>query len=208
MVDAVRETVRPFACQPVLGHELAGERQHQRDDRDRDRTAHAVGRDGERDSGLRAGLGVDIVVADAEARDEAEAPVGMDALGREARHQQDERVDIRHLRRRDRAGPFQEQRLDAGRRAQRRQIEVREGRRAVGLPEIAREGHAEGSGADGGAHGPGPYRFFLARLTGAGAAGAAAIRVRRAAPARPSQASRSLPSASASALCSTQTSPE
>ena len=42
MVGALVEAVRALAGEAVLDQELAGQRQHQGDDRDRDRPAHAV----------------------------------------------------------------------------------------------------------------------------------------------------------------------
>jgi hypothetical protein len=44
--------------------------------------------------GVGASRDVDIVVADAEARHHREAPIGMDALAREARQQQDQGVEV------------------------------------------------------------------------------------------------------------------
>ena len=43
----------------------------------------------------------------------------------------------------DRVRRFEEDHLDPGRRAQRLEVEIRVGRRAVGLAEVAREGNAE-----------------------------------------------------------------
>ena len=45
MVGALGEAGAALARQPVLDHQLAGQREHQRDDRDGDRPAHAVRRD-------------------------------------------------------------------------------------------------------------------------------------------------------------------
>ena len=127
------------------------------------------------DAGLGAGRHVDIVVADAEARHHGEASVGMDALAREARHQQDQRVEVGDLVGAHRIGGIDVGDLDARRLAQRLHVEIREGRRAVRLLEIARQRDAE-------LVGHGCHRFL--------------------------QPARSSATASVSAFCSTQTSPE
>ena len=145
--------------------------------------AHAIGRDDQRDAGLGAGRHIHRVIADAEAGDHREPAIGVDALPPEACAQQDESVEIRQLLGLDGIGALEEDHLHAGRLAQRRQVEIRIDRRAVGLAEIAGKGDAEG-----------PAHFRAAFLAAAG--------FRRELPLR------SAVMASARALCRTQTSPE
>lgn len=178
MLALARETRRAFAGQPVLHHQLAGQGQHEGDDGDRDRPADAVGGDDEGDAGLGAGLHVHRVVADSEARHHGEAPVGMNALLGEAMGKQDEGVEIGQLVGAQRIDGIEIGHLHARRLLQGREVEIREDGRAIGFPEIAREGDAKWRA----------HHFFPIFLGG--------------------QPWRSLPMASASALCSTHTSPE
>ena len=143
MFAAFGETGRGFARQPVLDHELAGQRQNERDDRNRDRPAHAVRRDDERDPRLRAGLDVDRVVADAEAGDDGEPAVGMDAVLREAVREKDQRVEIRKLVGLHRIARLEIGKLDIRRLTQRLEVEVGIDGRSVGLAEIAGQSDAK-----------------------------------------------------------------
>ncbi len=68
-----------------------------RDDRDRDRAAHAVRRDDQRDARLGAGVDIDRVVADAEAGDDREPSALRHALRGEAMGEQDQRVEVLEL---------------------------------------------------------------------------------------------------------------
>src|SRR5262245_56161370 len=70
----------------------------------------------------------------------------MDALGAEARDEQDEGVEIGDLVGADRVGCVEIGDLDIGRIAQRLDVEIREGRRPVRFLEIARERDAIGGG--------------------------------------------------------------
>ena len=117
VVGALGEAGGGLARQPVLDHQLAGQRQHQRDDRDRDRPADAVRRDHQRDPGAGAGLDIDRVVADAEAGDDGEPSALRHALGGEAVGEQDQRVEVLELLGPDRARRFEERDLDARARA-------------------------------------------------------------------------------------------
>src|SRR6185312_9749261 len=83
--------------QAVLDHDLAGQRQHEGEDRDGDGPAYAVGCYDERDARVRASLGVDGVVSDAETRDHAEAAAFRNALRTKAMRQQYQRVEIFEL---------------------------------------------------------------------------------------------------------------
>ena len=132
-----------LAGQPVLDHQLAGQRQHQRQHRGRDRPPDPVRGDDEGDPGPGAGLDVDGVVADAEAGHHREAAALRHALGREAVGEQDQRVEVLELLGAERARGLEERHLDAGRAAQRLEVEVGIGRRAVRLAEVARERHAK-----------------------------------------------------------------
>ena len=85
---------------------------------------HAVRRDGERDAGLRAGLDIDSVVADAEAGDDGEAPVRMDAVFRKAVREKDQRVEILKLVGLHRIARLKIGKLDIRRLAQRLEVEV------------------------------------------------------------------------------------
>ena len=78
-----------------------------------DGPAHAVGRDDQGDAGLRAGLDVDGVVADAEAGDDGEAAALRDARRVEAMGEQDQRVEILELFGAQRVVRFEERHLDA-----------------------------------------------------------------------------------------------
>ena len=128
---------------------------------------------------LRAGLDVDGVVADAEARDDGEPAIGVDALrakrcaSRISASKSGELLGPHRIRRLEIGD------LDAGRAAQRLEVEIGIDRRAIGLAEIAGEGDAKRRG-----HALSPC--------------SSSARSPRA----------SLPIASASASCSTQTSPE
>ena len=84
IVASFGKTGRSFTSQPILHHELAAQRQNEGDDRNRDRPAHPIGSDGERDACPRAGVHIDGVVPDAESGNDSEPPVGVDALSREA----------------------------------------------------------------------------------------------------------------------------
>ncbi len=66
----------PGAGDPVLDEQFLRQGQNEGQDDGRDRPAHAVGRDRQHDAGAGAGLDIDRVVADAEARDDLEPPVG------------------------------------------------------------------------------------------------------------------------------------
>ena len=93
LVAPPRPARRPHAGQPVLDDQPAGERQHEGQHRHGHGPAHPLRRDDERDAGRRAGRDVDIVVADAEARDEAQAAARRDAARIEAGRQQDQGVE-------------------------------------------------------------------------------------------------------------------
>src|SRR5579872_4200073 len=97
MFAAFGEAGGGFARQPVLDHELAAKRQNKGDDRNRDRPANAVRRDSERDAGPRAGLDIDRVVADAEAGDDSEPAIRVDAAFGEAMREQNQRIEILEL---------------------------------------------------------------------------------------------------------------
>ena len=176
------KTGRGFPRQPVLDDELAGQRQNERDDRNRDRSAHAVRRDDERDPRLRASLDVDRIVADAEAGDDSEPAIRVDAVLREAVRKKDQRVEIRKLVGLHRIARLEIGKLDIGRAAQRLEIEVGIDGRPIGLLEIAGQGDAK----------RGAHRLLPAFFGFSAAA----------------QPSRSLSIASLSASCSTHTSPE
>ena len=70
-----------------LAAELAGQRQHEGQDRDRDRPAHAVGRGHQSAAVIGAGLDVDGIEADPEAGDDREPAIGREALGPDPRDQ-------------------------------------------------------------------------------------------------------------------------
>ena len=176
------EAGRGFAGQPVLDHELAGQRQNERDDRNRHRPADAVRRDGKRDPRARAGLHVDRVVADAEAGDDSEPSVRVDAVLREAMRQKNQRVEILELVGLHRIARLEIGELDIRRLAQRLEVEVGIDGRSIGLAEVAGQGDAKRR-----AHRLLPAFFGFSAAT---------------------QPSRNLSIASLSASCSTQTSPE
>ena len=177
------EAGRAFAGQRVLDHQLAGERQHERDDRDGNRPPHAVRRDHQRDAGSGAGVHVDRVVAHAETRHDGESTVGRNTVLREALGQQNERIEIGELLGSNRVHGLEIGELDAGGSTKGLEIEVGEDGRAVGFEEIARQGDAIA----------GTHDFFPAFLFPAFFG---------------EQPSRNFLSASASASCSTQMSPE
>ena len=178
VLAAAGEARGSFAGQAVLGHELAGQREHQGDDRHRHRTADAVGRDDEGDAGLGARLDVDGVVADTEARDDRKPAVRMDAGALEPRGEKDQGIKFRHLVDADRIARLEEFHLDAGCALQRGEVEIGIDGRAVRLAEVARKRDAKRGG-----------HFLLLAFLGL-------------------QPARSRSIASASALCRTQTSPE
>ncbi len=149
MLGTLVEPVGTFAGQAVLGHHLAGQREHEGHDGNRNRPAHAVRRDDQDDARLAAGLDIDIVVADAKARHHAEPAIGMNALPAEARTEKDQGVEIGELIGLDRIGRFEKLHLQPGGGAQRGEIEIRKRRRAIRFPEIARQCHAEGCGHGG-----------------------------------------------------------
>ena len=130
-----------------------------------------------------AGVHVDRVVADAETRHDGKPAVGRNAVLREALGQQDERIEIGELLGSNRVHGLEIGDLDAGGSTKRLEIEIGEDGRAVGFEEIARQGDAIA----------GTHDFFPAFLLPAFFG---------------EQPSRNLLSASASASCSTQTSPE
>ena len=66
-------------------------------DRDRDRPAHAIGRDHERDTGPRASLDIDRIVADAEPRHDGEPAAFRHAARVEAVGQEDQGIDLLEL---------------------------------------------------------------------------------------------------------------
>ena len=140
MVGALGEAARRLARQPVLGQQLAGQRQHEGDDRDGNRAAHAVRRDDQRDAGIRAGIDVDRVVADAETGDQRRA-VRFSARcrrrndGRAGSARRNPRAGRRVSGLRDSRNAISTSRA----RAQRLEIEIGIGRRPVGLPEITGE---------------------------------------------------------------------
>ena len=178
MLAPAGEARRAFAGQRVLDYQLPGERQYEGDDRDGDRPPHTVGRYHHCDTSLGAGLDVDRVVADAETRHDGQSAVRRDAVRRETLDQENERIEINELLGADRVHGLKIAELHAGSLAQGFEIEIRKDRRALGFEEIAGQGDAIDRAHD----------FFLA-FFGA-------------------QASRNLPSASASASCGTQMSPE
>ena len=144
VVRALGPALRTLAAEPVLDQQLLGQRQDEGQDRDRDRAAHAVGRDAQRDAGLGAGRDVDAVVADAEAGDDGEPAVRRHARLAELRHQQDQRVAAREpLGRHHAVDRVDEDHLDLGIGRQRREVEAGIGRAAVRLAEVAAERHAE-----------------------------------------------------------------
>ena len=169
---------RTLARQSVLDHQLAGERQHQRDDGHSHRPADAIRRDDEGDAGLGASLDIHGVVADAEAGHHGEPSIGMDALLREAMREEDQGVEIGELVRPDRVRGLEISEFHISRAAQRLEVEIGKDGGAVGFAEIARESDAIGRAHD----------FFPPRLV--------------------AQPARNLLIASARASCSTQTSPE
>ena len=176
---------KPAAASRVsrsFDHELAAESQNERDDRNRDRPAHAIRSDDERDARPRAGVHIDRVVADAEAGDDGEATVRVDALFREAVREKNQRVEIRELVGFQRIARLKIGKLDIRRLTQRFEVEVGIDRRSVGLAEIAGQGDAKRR-----AHRLLPVFFGFSAAT---------------------QPSRNLSIASLSASCSTQTSPE
>ena len=143
MLRALVESVRSLASQRVLGEQFAGQRQHEGDDTHSNRPSHAVGRDDQSDPGIRAGLDVDGVVADAEAGNDSETTASRNARRLEAMCKQDQRVEILKLFGTQRVVRFQERYFDVGSIAQRPEIEVRIGRRAVRFSEVTGERHPE-----------------------------------------------------------------
>ena len=172
-----------LARQAILDHQLSGEGKEERNDRYRHRPANAVRSNDESDAGVRASLDVDSVVADAKSRNDREPPVGMDAVLGETVRQKDERVKIGELLRSNGIAGLQIGELDPRSATKRFEIEVGVNGRAISLAEIARKGDAKRL-----AH---AVFSVLPRFALAGA-----------------HPSRSLPIASASASCSTHTSPE
>ena len=143
VVRTFGEACRALACQPILHHELAGQREHQRDDGNRDRAAHPIGRDRHRDPRAGASVEVDRVVSDAEARDDREPRTRGNALCGETMREQYERVEILELVAAQRIGGFEKGDLDVLRRAQRPKIEIRVSRRAVSLAKVAGQSDAK-----------------------------------------------------------------
>ena len=100
MGASLRPAVAPIRVRRSLISSLGGERQDEGEDGHRHRASHAVRRDDEGDAGRGAGRDVDVVVADAEPRDDgAAAAVRCYAALIEAGRQQDERVETASRRR-------------------------------------------------------------------------------------------------------------
>ena len=145
VIDLLRPADRPAARQPILDQQLAGDRQDHGDQRGRHGTAHGLRRDRQCDAGVAAGLGVDGVVADAEAGHEGEAPARPGALCCEALAVHDDGVELRQVRR-PQHGVVADVEfsitievgvLELTGRLQWLQVDGRKGRRAVGLDEVA-----------------------------------------------------------------------
>ena len=84
MIAARRKSGGTLPRQMVFHHQLAGERQDEGDDRNRNRAAHPIRRDAKGDVALRAGRHINRVVTHAKARHDAEPAVLRNALRSEA----------------------------------------------------------------------------------------------------------------------------
>ena len=67
------ESCGPGTGQSILDQELAGEGEHERNDRHSHRAADTIGGDDDGDAGLRAGLDIYVIVANAETSDDRQA---------------------------------------------------------------------------------------------------------------------------------------
>ena len=92
----------------------------------------------------RAGLHIDRVVADAEAGDDGEPAVRVDAVLCEAMRKKNQRIEIRELVGLHRIARLEIGKLDIRRLTQRFEVEVGIDGRSVGLSEIAGQGDAKG----------------------------------------------------------------
>ena len=104
VIGSLGKTSRRLARELVLDHQFAGQRQHERDDRNRDGPPDPVRRDDQRDIGIGAGLDIDRIIANAEAGDDRKPPALRHAFAPETMREQDQRIEILQLLALDRAG--------------------------------------------------------------------------------------------------------
>ncbi len=142
----LRPPVEPrgtHARQAILDHKPAGESEKQGEDGYCYRTANAVWSYDQGNGGLGQGADIDVIVTDAEARDDTEAAGGMNAFTRETRNEQDQRIEVGDLARFDRTRRLNELHFHAGGRLKRAQVEIGKRRRPILFSEITRKGDAE-----------------------------------------------------------------
>ncbi len=97
MVRALGETGRPLPRQVVLDQELAGERKHQGDDRDRNRAPYSIWRDDQCNACLGASIDIDRIVADTKTGHGGKPATFRHATGIETVGEQDQRIEILQL---------------------------------------------------------------------------------------------------------------
>ena len=134
---------RSAAREAILDEELAGQGEDEGQDGHRDRAPHPVRRDHHRHGVGAARRQIHVVVADAESRHHRQTTVRGQALGSDTRREEDEGVDIGKLRGGDFRFRLQEEQVDVGVVLQRREVELREARAAVGLAKVGAERHSE-----------------------------------------------------------------